>query len=69
MCGIKRCLFAVQHLAALQGVEMEAGGGRETPMGGREKCSSQEKEDYFTCKFCLLRILGVFLVRLLHSSN
>lgn len=36
----KQCLVAVEHLAALQGVGMEAGGRWETPSGRRENRSS-----------------------------
>lgn len=51
MRWIKQSLIAVQHLAALQGVGMEDGGGMETPSGRSEKCSSQGSV-HFAHKFC-----------------
>lgn len=46
-------MIAVQHLAALQGVGMEAGGRH---LAAEERSAALKGTVYFPCKFCLLRI-------------
>lgn len=60
----KQCLVAVEHLAALQGVEMEAGGRWETPSGRRENRSSDG--NLFYLQILLTQDLHVVL---LHNSS